>query len=104
MSLIFNEAALANLLESPDGPLGIKVRFVAETITQNYQGVIDKVWENQPAMVRPQADYVIDSGDFGLQAEIGMPDAGRVTQYMGKKMGREDWIVPAIMQAWNDEL
>jgi hypothetical protein len=54
-------------------------------------------------MARPQADYEITSGDFGLQSEIGM-DGGRVARYMGAKFDREDWIIPSIMQGWNNQL
>lgn len=101
--LSFNEAALNNLLQSPDGPVGQRLGFVSETITGNYQGVIDKIWENQPAGAKPQSDYTITSGDFGIQSEIGMGD-GRIAQYMAAKFQREDWIIPAIMAGWDNQL
>ncbi len=104
VSLTFNEAALNNLLQSPDGPLGQKLRFVSETIEANYQGVVGKVWENQSALARPNVGFDITSGDFGLQSEIGIADHGRVSDYMAAKFQREDWVVPAIMQGWEDAL
>ncbi len=104
MSIIFNEAALANLVESPDGPIGQKLRFVSETIEANYRDVVAKIWENQSALVRPSVGFDITSGDFGLQSEIGIDEFGRVADYMAKKFHREDWVVPAIMQGWDDAL
>jgi len=103
-NLIFNEAALNNLLESPDGPLGQKLRFVSETVEANYEDVVAKIWENQSALARPNVTFHITSGDFGLQSEIGIADSGRIADYMGAKFQREDWIVPAIMQGWDDAL
>ncbi len=104
MSIVFNEAALANLLQSPDGPIGQKLRFVSETIEANYDAAVGKVWENQSALSRPNVGFHISSGDLGLQSEIGIADAGRVTDYMAAKFDREDWVVPAIMAGWDDTL
>jgi hypothetical protein len=104
VSLTFNEAALNNLLESPDGPLGQKLRFVSETIEANYQAVVAKIWENQSALARPGVGFHISSGDFGLQSEIGIDGFGRVADYMAAKFQREDWVVPAIMAGWDDQL
>lgn len=104
MSLLFNEAALTNLLQSPDGPLGQRLRFVSQDIAANYDGVVSKVWENQSALAKPTVGYHLSFGDFGLQAEIGISDNGRVAQYMGAKFGREDWVVPAIMAGWDASL
>lgn len=104
MSLVFNEAALQNLLESPDGPLGQKLRFVSEQIEGNYQAVVSKIWENQTPLARPSVSFDITQGDFGLQSEIGIDGHGRVADYMAAKFHREDWVVPAIMQGWDDPL
>ena len=104
MSLVFNEAALANLLQSPDGPIGERLRFVSETVEANYQDVVAKIWENQSALARPNVGFHITSGDFGLQSEIGIADVGRVADYMGAKFQREDWVVPAIMAGWDSAL
>lgn len=106
LTLIFNEAALNNLLQSPDGPVGIKLGFVADTITANYELAVSRVWENQPAMAKPTVGYEIISGDFGLQAQIGISDNGRIAQYMASKFERasEDWVVPTIMAGWDAQL
>ena len=95
---------MQNLLQSPDGPLGEKVRFVSETIEANYNGVVQKIWENQSPLSRPGVSFAITSGDFGLQSEIGIDGFGRVADYMAAKFHREDWVVPAIMAGWDNTL
>lgn len=104
MSLVFNERALDNLLQSADGPVGLKLQFVADDIQANYDGVVAKVWENQSALVRPTVGQRLFNGDDGLQAEIGISEAGRIARYMGEKFHREDWVVPAIMAGWDNAL
>lgn len=106
MSIVFNEGALLHLLESPDGPYGDRLLLVAQTIAANYNGAIAGVWENQPASAIPSADFEIDRGEFGLQAVIGIPDQGRVSDYMANKFQNvePDKFVPRIMAGWDNQL
>ncbi len=113
-NFLFNEAALEALVNNEDGPLGRKMRLVAEQITTNYQAAIGGVWQNQPASVQPQADYALSVGPFGLQAEIGIvrsealrfdgkPNA---SEYMANKFQNlePDKFEPKIMAGWDDPL
>ncbi len=107
MSLVFNEAALLHLLEAPDGPYGDRLRLVAETITGNYNGAIDGVWQDQTASVKPHADFDIERGEFGLQAVIGIPaDERRIADYMANKFANvePDKFVPRIMAGWDNQI
>ncbi len=107
MSLIFNESALLNLLEAPDGPYGDRLRLVAEQITANYNDAIGGVWQNQAAHVQPHAAFEIDRGEFGLQAVIGIPaDERRIADYMANKFANvePDKFVPKIMAGWDNPL
>jgi hypothetical protein len=107
VSLIFNEAALVNLLEAPDGPYGQRLLLVAEQITQNYNDAIGGVWQDQTASVKPHADFEIDRGQFGLQAVIGIPaDERRIADYMANKFANiePDKFVPRIMAGWDTPL
>lgn len=101
MSIVFNEAAFQRIVNDPDGDFGIKLQRVSETIVFNYQAAIGKVWENQSALTMPNADYVIDIGEFGLQSTVGIVDEGRVSQYMAPKFERETWAREAIMAGWD---
>jgi hypothetical protein len=102
MSVTLNEAALQFLLESPAGPVGEDLRRRAEVVTGNYQTVINVVWENQDPALNPRADYEVDVGDEGLQAEIGIRFHGRISEYMARKMETEaDRVVPTIMLGWH---
>jgi hypothetical protein len=101
MSLIFNEAALNFLLQSPAGPVGRSVERVSNHIAGNYEAVINIIWQNQNQLSRPHADYRVESGDNGLQGDVGIPDQGHVSEYMDEKFGIEsDWIVPGLMTNW----
>jgi hypothetical protein len=114
MSLVFNEAALINLLEAPNGPYGNRLRLVAETITANYNAAIAGVWQNQPASIQPEADYDIGIGQYGLQATIGIVPSERVrrdgkpnaSEYMDNKFGNiePDKFQPKIMAGWDAQL
>ncbi len=107
MSIIFNEDALVNLLEAPDGPYGDRLRLVAEQITQNYNDAIAGVWQNQHAAVMPHAAYDIERGQFGLEATIGIPaDERRIAEYMANKFANlePDKFVPRIMAGWDNQL
>ncbi len=113
-NLVFNEAALLNLLEAPNGPYGDRLRLVAEQITGNYNAAIQGVWQNQPASIIPQADYEIERGEFGLTAVIGIVDPGivradgkeTISQVIANKFDglESDKFVPKIMADWDTQL
>lgn len=114
MSLIFNEAALANLIDNEDGPFGRKLLLVAEQVTATYDAAIGMVWQNRPASIKPQADYEIGIGQYGLQAEIGIVKSDAIrfdgkpntSEYMDHKFGKiePDKFKPLIMAGWDDPL
>ena len=106
MSLVFNEAALKFLLESPAGPVGRKLLLASERISHNYNVQIQTVWENQSAINLPVASFNIGSGDDGLQSEIGIVDGGRISQYMAQKFAEKerDKFVPKIMADWDSNI
>lgn len=101
-NLVFNEAALNFLLQDPDGPVGRKTERSANQIAGNYDAVVNIIWQNQDQDLRPAAEYTVGNGAEGLEAVIGFPDQGRVSQYMAEKFEREsDWIVPGLMTNWD---
>lgn len=113
MSVILNEAALHFLLESPDGPLGTRLGFVAQDIEANYNAVVDKVWELRSSDARPNVGSAVTFGESGLQAEIGLTDSatrsgGRksTSGYMAEKFhnAAEGWAVAEIMAGWDNSL
>ena len=91
MSLIFNEAALRSLLQDEDGPVGQKLRFIAENVSTIYE---QNVARYLPAFVEQggSIDYEIGFADDGLQAIIGInPGHGsdRFAENVAKKILKE---------------
>lgn len=117
--LTFNESALNNLLQSPDGPVGRKLDWVSQTIKGNYEEAVAEVWQHQPASARPDIGYDITNGDFGLQSVIGflnthgetrLSKSGRsvktTSAYMAEKFQytERDKFAPRIMAGWDNAL
>jgi hypothetical protein len=94
MSLIWNESALYDLLESPDGPVGRELRRVSENVTQLVRDNATKILEEMnPDIVQ----YHIGFGDDGLQSIIGVEGTGRWSSYLAAKEEREAVIfAPAL--------
>ena len=102
MSLVFNDAYLENLVNNPGGPMGRSLERVANQIAGNYEAVVNIIWQSQAPSAKPDVDYAITNGEFGLQAVIGFPDSRHTSEYMAEKFEREsDWIVPGLMSNWN---
>lgn len=107
MSIILNEAALTALLQSTDGPVGQALDRTAQIITGNYEYVRNVIFENvTDGSIWPAVDYLVYNGDNGLQADIGLPEAGRITEYLGDKLAhreQENWV-PTLMQNWDSQI
>ncbi len=113
-NFFFNDAALLNLVSSPAGAFGDRLRLVAETITESYNDEIQGVWQNQPARIKPVADYDIVRGEWGLEATIGIVDPGivrkddkkTISEVIDIKFGvtEKDKFKPLIMQNWDEQL
>ena len=104
MSIIFNEAALHHLLEDEASPVGLMLRRSAEIIQGNGEAVNSIIMSD--GSLRPAVDFVIEHGDDGLRAVIGMPFQGRISEYMAAKWEREgsEWIVDALMSNWDSQI
>ncbi len=119
-NLVFNEAALINLLEAPNGPYGDRLLLVAQQITGNYNDAIQGVWQLRSPEALPKAGFEIERGEFGLEAIIGIEDPKVVrsqggegsrerkttSQYMADKFdGLESAkFVDQIMAGWDNQL
>ncbi len=118
-NLIFNEQALNHLLQSPEGAVGTRLRFIAEKVETNYNAAVDRVWEFRSPDARPTVSSDITFGDLGIQAEIGLVDTHGKTRvnkdgteidttawYMAKKFNNaaEGWAVEMIMAGWADPI
>ena len=100
VSLVFNEAALDFLLENPAGPVGLDLRRRAENITRLVRANATKILEEMdPGLV----DYVIVSGDDGLQAIIGVEGTGRYSSYLAAKEKREAVVFAPALAAGLDQ-
>ena len=96
MSLVFNEAALNFLLESPDGPVGRDLERRVINITQLVRDNATKILEQMPPEI---VGYEIVNGDDGLAAIIGVQGAGRWSSYLAAKEAREAVVfAPALQQ------
>jgi len=95
-SLVFNEAALKFLLESPAGPVGLDLRRRAERITDLVRANATKILEQMPPET---VQFDIVSDDDGLAAIIGVEGTGRWSSYLAAKERREAVIfAPALAQ------
>lgn len=99
MSITLNEAALRFLLEDPAGPVGLDLQRRSESVTtlvrQNAQKIIKTL---PPDLV----DYEIQSSDDGLRSVIGIKGAGRWSEYLAAKEGREGVIFAPALDAGLD--
>jgi len=104
MSLIFNESALHHLLEDEASPVGLMLQRSANIIAGNGEAVNSIIMSD--GAIRPAVDFVIEHGDDGLRAVIGMPFQGRISEYMAAKWEREgsEWIVDALMSNWDSQI
>lgn len=94
MSVIFNEAALTFLLESPDGPVGRELQRVSENVTALVRENATKIIEQMDPNI---VQFTISSGDNGLQSVIGVEGTGRWSSYLAAKEEREAVIfAPAL--------
>ena len=100
-SLVFNEAALKFLLESPAGPVGLDLQRRSENIAAIYE---QNVARYLPSFVEQggSIDFVIVSDSEGLQSIIGI-NAGhgsdRFAENVAKKVLKEpDKATDAVAQ------
>ena len=101
MSLVFNDAWLDSFVNNPAGPMGRSIERVANQIAGNYEAVVNVIWQVRPPSAKPDVDYILENGQFGLQAVIGFPDHKHTSEYMANKFEIEsDWIVPGLMSNW----
>lgn len=87
MTVVLNEAAIAALLQAPEGPVMQEVERRAERARAALQTRIDGILDNP--LIRPQAGVKMTPEG----AEIGIINTqGRVDEYMDVKLGvRENW-------------
>ena len=96
MSLVFNEAALHFLLEDEAGPVGLELDRISKNVTELVRDNATRILEQMP---RDVVDYVVSSGDDGLQSVIGVEGTGRWSSYLAAKEERERNIfAPALAE------
>ena len=98
MSLVFNEAALNFLLESPDGPVGRELERISINVTQLVRDNATKILKGN-ASVPGRIQFEISNNDDGLQSVIGITSGGsnRWAEYLAAKERREAVIfAPAL--------
>lgn len=98
MSVILNEVALVALLESPTGPVGDDLRERAEKVQAAYQTRVNIIIENPT--IRPTVEYEIETDAQGLYAVVGLPDQGKVAEYLDVKIAREGHHLNALREAF----
>lgn len=85
MTVKLNQAALALLLETQDGPVGLLVRRQAEQVTENAKANARIIMTRYPSA----ADAVGFSIGEDLQAVIGVRNEGSISEYLADKaLGR----------------
>ena len=96
MALVFNEAALHFLLEDEAGPVGLELDRVSQNITELVRDNATKIIAEMP---RDTIDYLVSSGDNGLQSVIGVEGTGRWSSYLAAKEERERNIFAPALDA-----
>src|SRR5687768_11382247 len=102
MSVTLFEPSLRFYLEDQAGPTGLMLRRTAEQITGNGEFVMSVIIED--SRIRPNVEYKIETGDLGLQATIGIPFEGRVSERIALKWEAEDQILGAVMTNWDSQI
>ena len=94
----FNEAALARLLQSPDGPVGREVARRAEEIVtaarSNARIILHRLPDDTFADVAAAIDFEMSrTGDGEIAATIGIRDEGSISRYLSDKEAREGVVL-----------
>jgi hypothetical protein len=96
--ITLNEPALALLLESENGPVGLDLRRRAERVTVLARQKVDVIMARSSVNVAADVDFRIDPGP---QAVIGIRPSGSIADYLAEKEVRESaWLVPALQEAF----
>ena len=97
MSVILNEAALAALLETQDGPVGRFVDRVAEAVVVEAQTEVKNYFGTAPSL-HGRVDQEVDHEMQGSTAVIGVRDGGNKAQRLAAKQadGSFPWLTRAL--------
>jgi hypothetical protein len=88
-----NEAALARLLHSEDGPVGRLVRRKAEEVVAAARLNARTIMHRMPEADWEAVAAAIDFEQHGTEATIGIRDEGSVSRYLAAKEAKEAVIV-----------
>ncbi len=97
MSVILNEAALAALLETQEGPVGRFVERVSEAVVVEAQTEIKNYFGTAPSL-HGRVDQEVDSEMQGSSAVVGIRDGGNKAQRVAAKQadGSFPWLTRAL--------
>lgn len=96
MSVTLNEAALRQLLEDPDGPMGTFLRIKSEVIVGEARRGASVIMKQD---MTGYIDYEIVSGDDGLSSIVGVRGQGRISEYLAFKQMNEGKPFDSAMAA-----
>jgi hypothetical protein len=98
MSVILNEPALARLLDSEEGPIGIHVQQLAAQVVAQAQSNVRDYFQSAPSL---NVDQDVGSDMEGSTAVIGIRDAGSKSRRLAQAQtdGKVNWLVSALRAA-----
>ena len=99
MTVILNEAAIAALLETEEGPVGRFVKDLAERIVVQAQQNVRTYFATAPTL---SVDQDVGFDMEGSTATIGIKDAGSKSRRLAKYQaeGSVNWLRSAVDAAW----
>jgi hypothetical protein len=95
MTVVLNEAALAALLSSQEGPVGRFVEGIAERVVLQAQQNVRSYFASSPTL---DVDQDIGLSMDGSQATVGIRDAGTKARRLAdaQAQGQINWLRDAL--------
>jgi hypothetical protein len=95
MTVVLNEAALAALLDTPEGRVGQLVASKAAIVVQKARVNVRDYFQSAPTLT---VDQDIDFEMLGSSAIVGIRDAGSKARRIARAQaeGRFDWLLKAL--------
>ena len=84
MTVVINEAAIAALLETQEGPVGRFVERVAQAVVEVERQNVRNYFGNAPSL-HGSVDQEVDLQMEGSSAVVGIRDGGRKAQRLAQK-------------------
>ena len=98
VSVVLNELALANLLDTETGPVGQRVAVLAARVTTQAQQNVRGYFASAPSL---NVDQDVGFDMQGSTATIGIRDAGNKSRRLARAQaeGRVNWLLSALEAA-----